>query len=288
MPAKRKAGNSAPAARKTGPGAKSSRTTKTSLTSDDNESDVPPFKPAKRARGATSQAAKDDDDDDDDLGYGRGPAKSTTIEQHLMDQNKKSKEFISAFKSQIAEGREQTQAALAKLRRELGDPQNDSSNNMAEIFTVLQTSVRTALSADDNPLFEKTQQLVSLSHAILDCHRKAERDSRKQNIQSPREIWKQDEEGMRKLLEYGKIFGEKVVEGWISPDDRGGDRESQEESDNVDEGEDSEVENLAKGLFEWRRKGRGLGKSDESWGGLARKQMVAMAGVVRTLPSELK
>lgn len=177
---------------------------------------------------------------------------------------------------------------MANISTRRGDPQNDSSNNMAEIFTALQSSVRTALSTEDNPLFEKTQQLVGLSHAILDCHRKAERDSRKQNVQSPREIWKQDEEGMRKLLEYGKIFGEKVVEGWISPDDRGRDREDQEESDDGSGGEDSEVENLAKGLFEWRRKGRGLGKSDESWGGLARKQMVAMAGVVRTLPSELK
>jgi hypothetical protein len=99
----------------------------------------------------------------------------------------------------------------------------------------------------------------------------------------------QDEEGMRKLLEYGRLYGERVVEGWISPrdhQDRDGGEEEDESSDDEDKGNMSEAENLARGLFEWRRKGRGLVKGEESWGVVARRQMVALAGVVRTLPSK--
>ncbi len=92
---------------------------------------------------------------------------------------------------------------------------------------------------------------------------------------------------MRKLLEYGKAYGKKVVEGWITPGDKHPDSETDEEDDSNDERERrSEAENLAKGLFEWRRKGWGLGKGEETWGMAARKQMVALAGVVKTLPSK--
>lgn len=96
---------------------------------------------------------------------------------------------------------------------------------------------------------------------------------------------------MRKLLTYGKTFGEKVVEGWITPhcNDEVGHGAGEGWNDEVvDENGEvlSETENLAKGLFEWRRRGRGLLKEGkESWGVVARKQMVALAGVVRTLPS---
>lgn len=97
---------------------------------------------------------------------------------------------------------------------------------------------------------------------------------------------------MRKLLEYGRVFGERVVEGWITPsappgeggmDDHGDGGSSGGEDD--DAGDVSEAENLARGLFEWRRKGCGLKGGAESWGVAARRQMVALAGVVRTLPS---
>ncbi|KAK4122731.1 hypothetical protein N657DRAFT_646462 [Parathielavia appendiculata] len=92
---------------------------------------------------------------------------------------------------------------------------------------------------------------------------------------------------MRKLLEYGRLYGERVVEGWITPRDQD---EGDEDGDSNGEEEKkkmSEAENLARGLFEWRRKGRGLpGKAEESWGVAARRQMVVLAGVVRTLPSK--
>lgn len=90
---------------------------------------------------------------------------------------------------------------------------------------------------------------------------------------------------MRKLLGYGKAFGEKVVEGWIMPHCTAGDGDGAEEGGEDDAEGSSEVENLAKGLFEWRKKGRGMleVEVDESWGVAARKQMTALVGVVRTL-----
>jgi hypothetical protein len=117
------------------------------------------------------------------------------------------------------------------------------------------------------------------------------RDSRApEELASPRETWERDEEGMRKLLEHGRVFGERVVEGWITPsapgEDGGGGSDSGASEDD-DGGDGSEAENLARGLFEWRRKGCGLkGGQQESWGVVARRQMVALAGVVRTLPSK--
>jgi hypothetical protein len=49
----------------------------------------------------------------------RGSSKPATIEQHLMDQNKKSKEFIQGFKEQVAQGRAHAHSALAKLKQDL-------------------------------------------------------------------------------------------------------------------------------------------------------------------------
>ena len=98
---------------------------------------------------------------------------------------------------------------------------------------------------------------------------------------------------MRKLLEHGRVFGERVVEGWITPsapgEDGGGSDDSGAGEDD-DGGNGSEAENLARGLFEWRRKGCGLNwkGAEESWGVVARRQMVALAGVVRTLPSKVE
>ncbi|KAK4038124.1 6d24efdd-47e8-48fc-a4f6-c9a3cf6d6fdb [Parachaetomium inaequale] len=292
MPPKRKAKDAASPTRQPGPRARSTRISKASPATDGNESDALPARPGKRARKTTSRPAKQDDDLDDDFGGygGRGSSKPATIEQHLMEQNKKSKEFIQGFKEQVAQGRAHAHSALAKLKQDLAkshDPGND--NNLADVYATLQTAAQTR-STKDNPLFEQTQQLLRLSRAILSCHQTADRDSRTQEVVSPRETWKQDEEGMRMLLGYGKVFGERVVEGWITPhDDKvgGGDGEEDGESGGEEDKESlSEAENLARGLFEWRRKGGALLKGEESWGVAARRQMVALAGVVRTLPSK--
>ncbi|KAK3297610.1 uncharacterized protein B0H64DRAFT_392575 [Chaetomium fimeti] len=289
MPPKRKAKDATasptgqPASRR-----RSSRTSKTSPATDGDESDALSARPSKRSRGASSRTAKQDDGGDGLGNYGGSSSGPATIEQHLMGQNKKSKEFIQGFKEQVAQGRAQTQATLSRLKQNLAKPPDAGNGNLADIYATLQTAAQTTLSTKDNPLFEQTQHLLRLSRAILDCHRTAERDSRTQELVSPREVWEQDEEGMRKLLGYGKVFGEKVVEGWITPHSEqvcDGEGDDDGESSGEDREGSSEAENLAKGLFEWKRKGWGLLKGDESWGVAARRQMVALAGVVRTLPS---
>ncbi|KAL2195780.1 hypothetical protein P885DRAFT_38952 [Corynascus similis CBS 632.67] len=221
---------------------------------------------------------------------------SATIEQYLMEQNLKSKDFIRSFKEQVVRGRQRCHDALAKLKQDLAKgPGGTSNDSFAGIYaSLLQTATSAAAaqptvaaSTRDNPLFEQTQYLLRLSRAVLACHRTADRDSRAQQelLALPRETWKQDQEGMRKLLGYGKAFGEKVVEGWIMPHCTAGDGDGAEEGGEDDAEGSSEVENLAKGLFEWRKKGRGMleVEVDESWGVAARKQMTALVGVVRTL-----
>ncbi|KAH6850874.1 hypothetical protein B0I37DRAFT_414249 [Chaetomium sp. MPI-CAGE-AT-0009] len=289
MPPKRKVKDAAasptrqPASRR-----RSTRTSKTSPATDGDESDALSPRPSKRSRGASSRIAKQDDGDDGLDNYGRSSSRPATIEQHLMDQNKKSKEFIQGFKEQVVQGRTQAQATLSRLKQNLAKPPDAGNGNLADIYATLQTAAQTTLPTKDNPLFEQTQHLLRLSRAILDCHRTVERDSRTEELVSPRETWEQDEEGMRKLLGYGKVLGERVVEGWITPhSEKAGDGEGGDDGESG--GEDgeglSEAENLARGLFEWKRKGSGLLKGEKSWGVAARRQMVALAGVVRTLPS---
>ncbi|KAL2185177.1 hypothetical protein L209DRAFT_756194 [Thermothelomyces heterothallicus CBS 203.75] len=299
MPPKRTAKDCAPRGRQALSRTRSARTSKTTPVTDANDSDALSMRPAKRARGAASRVTKRDEDDDNLDNWGRASSKPSTIEEHLMDQNDKSKEFIQGFKEQVAGVRERTHNALAKLKQDLTQACSDNgkSTDLSLYSTQLETTSAAAQSTTpstkDNPLFEQTQHLLRLSRAVLACHRTADRDSRTQQelLALPREMWKQDEEGMRKLLSYGKTFGEKAVEGWITPHCTVGvgDGVGEEQSDGaVDEnGEEglSEAENLARGLFEWRRGGRGLSREgEESWGVAARKQMVALAGVVRTLP----
>ncbi|KAK4234000.1 hypothetical protein C8A03DRAFT_19025 [Achaetomium macrosporum] len=288
MPPKRKARDAVSPDRPSKSLTRPSRASKASPDTDGNNSEDLPTRPAKKTRGTSSRTARQDDDLDDDFGhYARSSSKPTTIEQHLMDQNKKSKEFIQNFKEQVTQGRETFHDTLARLKQDLLKCRDADDDDLSGIHATLRASVP-SFSTKDHPLFEQTQQLIRLSRAILKCHQTADRDSRTVDLKSPRETWKQDEEGMRKLLEYGKLHGEKVVEGWITPTTS--EQKHQGTDDDDDDGEDSgedkeimtEAENLAKGLFEWRRKGRGLLKA-EGWGVAARRQMVALAGVVRTL-----
>ncbi|KAK4122730.1 hypothetical protein N657DRAFT_476016 [Parathielavia appendiculata] len=142
MPPKRKAKGSASPARRTG------RTSKTSPATDEHESDTITAGPTKRAREASSRAAKQNaDSDDDDFGtYGRASLKPATIEQHLMDQNKKSKAFIQGFKEQVAQARDQLHEILARLKQDLCVPRAPLSYQTSlspDIFDVLITDRRT-------------------------------------------------------------------------------------------------------------------------------------------------
>lgn len=166
-------------------------------------------------------------------------------------------------------------------------PQLSGTDNVSDVYNILQTAASQALSTKDNPLFEQTQHLLRLSREILKCHQTVEKDSSTPDLASPRETWEQDTEGMRRLLEYGKTYGEKVVEGWITPGDRCKQVVSGEGEDSSGDDEEekrNEAENLARGLFEWKKRKERLLRGEESWGVVARRQMVALAAVVRTLP----
>ena len=85
---------------------------------------------------------------------------------------------------------------------------------------------------------------------------------------------------MRQLLNYGRKYGEKLVEGIISPD--GNVEDGPSTKDGEKEGEQlSEPETLAVGLFENSKKKSG---ETETWGRVAHAQVRALAAVVRTVP----
>ncbi|KAL2019103.1 hypothetical protein VTK56DRAFT_10054 [Thermocarpiscus australiensis] len=282
MPPKRKAAspNVPPVSR-----ARSAKAAKASPATDgnDQESDFLAPRPAKRARRAPSRAAKLGEDLDDDFEYGGSRAsKPATVEQHLMEQSKKSKEFIQGFKEQVTRGRDRVHETLEKYKQDLLNSHESQKTDLEDIYTILRTAAQT-LDTKDNPLFAQTQQLLRLSRAILKCHHAAERDARPrlEQLASPRETWKQDEEGMRKLLQHGRLYGEKIAERVINPE--GGQEEEEEESSGSDKENRGETEDLARGLFEKSRKG--LERKEETWGVAARRQMVALAGLVRTLPA---
>ncbi len=85
---------------------------------------------------------------------------------------------------------------------------------------------------------------------------------------------------MCELLEWGRIHGEKAVERWITPEEKCAGEDKEAGDRGLGEEERGEAEGLAKGLFGWRK----MEGAGESWGVAARRQMVALAGVVRTLP----
>jgi hypothetical protein len=153
------------------------------------------------------------------------------------------------------------------------------------MYATLHAAAHT-LSTDDNPLFEHTQLLLRLSRSILKCYAKTEAETRGNYgagplaSLSPRKVWEQDEEGMSKLLACGKEVALKAVEGWINPSSTeasSSDGPLAEGDGEVDGAE--EVDGLARGLF-----GKSNAKAKaESWGLGAKRQMLALAAVVRTL-----
>lgn len=48
-----------------------------------------------------------------------GSKPAATVEQHLMEQNRKSKEFIQGFKEQVVNGQDRLYETLAGLKRDL-------------------------------------------------------------------------------------------------------------------------------------------------------------------------
>ncbi|KXX74232.1 hypothetical protein MMYC01_209653, partial [Madurella mycetomatis] len=65
-------------------------------------------------------------------------------------------------------------------------------------------SVAQTPTTDENPLFAQTQQLLRLGREILECHDRVDGDLREcvaaAGLSNPRDLWKQDAEGMRRVL----------------------------------------------------------------------------------------
>lgn len=120
---------------------------------------------------------------------------------------------------------------------------------------------------ENNPLFKQTQEILRLSRGIVQRHREVEKEAERPGLTTPRETWREDEKEMVRLLTYGRKYGEKLVAGLISPDgvDVAGNN-----------GEGAEVDGMVAELFKcWG--------STDTWGRVARDQVKALTGMVRTL-----
>jgi len=126
---------------------------------------------------------------------------------------------------------------------------------------------RLMVDKEKNPLYQQTQEMMRLCRRIVQRHRDVEREAERPGLTTPRETWREDGEEMGRLLTYGRQYGEKLVSGLISPNE-------------VDvagkNGEVGEVDGMVAELFK-------SGKKTDTWGRVARDQVKALSGVVRTL-----
>ncbi|KAK4455704.1 hypothetical protein QBC34DRAFT_390685 [Podospora aff. communis PSN243] len=276
MPLKRKASevdpssNSTPRPRGRPPKNKQPAST---IADDDDGFEVLPKPPLpKRTRKVIPRAKQAGRNQDDRLGTGRGQ-KPTTVEQHLMDQNAKSKEFIQSFREDVTERQGKAHQTLKQFRR---DMDKAHAGQQQELFAGANSAVAST-SLKENPLYQQTQQMLQLCRSILKRHRIAEKESQRPGLVPPRAEWKHDEEKMVALLQCGRQYGEKLAEGLLGPEKVNPEDVAREAEGRGPE----ESENLAAALFEKTREAAGA----DTWGQVAHAQMKALAGVVRTLPA---
>ncbi|KAK1776716.1 hypothetical protein QBC45DRAFT_380636 [Copromyces sp. CBS 386.78] len=272
---------------------------------DDKKPTAAPKRPVKRARKTQSQPARtstsrgqepDDEEDEDDSGDApqvqvaninrkRSKPRNTqpaTVEEYLMEQNQQAKGFLKGFKAELLESQSQADESLAEFKRELHNVQTNDEEDFRKVYATLKAATQDKSKNPNgikemNPLFTKGEQLTKICCDILQRHQLADRDSQQHNPTAPREIWGQDYQKMRQLLDYGRKYGEKLVEGIISPDVESDDSPSK---DGEKEGGLSEPETLAVGLFDNSKKSG----ETETWGRVAHAQVKALAAVVRTAP----
>ncbi|KAK0652188.1 hypothetical protein B0T16DRAFT_387495 [Cercophora newfieldiana] len=240
---------------------------------DDDDFEIRPKPPTKRPRKAQPRAKPTGRNQDDAVGR---PQMPTTVEQHLMDQNSKSKEFIQTFREEVTQGQEKAHKVLEQFKRNLdkahaGQQQElfAGGGNVREVVT--STDVK------ENPLYQQTQHMLRLCRNILERHQTAEKESQRPGLVPPRAAWKRDEQEMVALLQYGRQYGEKlannlVVPGAVNPTE-------------VTLGTEGEGQEEVAGLFEKTREVAGV---DDTWGKIAQAQMMALIGAVTTLPKSGK
>ncbi|KAK3683795.1 hypothetical protein B0T22DRAFT_261160 [Podospora appendiculata] len=215
----------------------------------------------------------EDNSEDDGFRGGRTNLKKplTTVEQHLLEQNKKSRDFIQRYQEQVAGDRGKVHDALARFKQELRHDQAGKQEELAGIYKDVKGAIKTSR-VTKNPLFRKTRDVIRLGRAVLKRHQQAEKALRRPELALPQEAWKRDEERMKQLLQYGRQYGESLLESILSPDDEHATHAPAKASM-------TDTESLALSLFDEGKKAAAAGL----WGRAAHARMEALASVVRTL-----
>ena len=126
-----------------------------------------------------------------------------------------------------------------------------------------------------HPMFEQMEKILEISDEIISIYdRSTEKAPWDHKPRLPRAEWKKDEQGVKDLLRYGRRYGEKLAESIIVP--RNSARLLPPEKNNM-----SDTEGLATELFGGSRRRAEL---TGTWGQVARDQLNAFTGLVRTLP----
>ncbi|KAK5660939.1 hypothetical protein OQA88_12313 [Cercophora sp. LCS_1] len=267
MPPKRKAKEVLPLQSDAAPGPQK-RKVSDAHTREDDVVEIPaPRKPAKRVRNTQPQAKKAVKGDGDFVGY--DPQKPATIEQHLRDQNNKSKQFLQEFKDEVSEGSGKALVALIKSKEDL-----DRVRTVEQDFPRLDQS-STLPNKAENALYQETQKVIHLCRRIHRLHKTAEEETQPEGLKPLRETWKKDEQGLKVLLRYGKQYGERMAENLLSAEER----------DVViakGRGVTDETEQSMQRLFEESRKAM----AEKSWGSVVKAQMKAFSEVIKTLATK--
>ncbi|KAK3387140.1 hypothetical protein B0H63DRAFT_541335 [Podospora didyma] len=231
-------------------------------------------KPTKRARTAQLPAAKkkgSHEKDDSHKGTCQ-PQKPVTVEGHLAELTKKSKEFMHDYKDRLAEEEEDFHEAMAKCKQDLRELPDVHREKMAPIRSELETKAKRI---EEKAVLEKSKKVIQISHQMLKHHEAIDKESQRYTVDMPGDVWKQDEHHLNLLLGYGKKHGQKLVEAIINPAADKYPAVFSQTSTGM-----NEVEDIALGLFENSRKATGI----ETWGKVARAQLKALVGVAKTLP----
>ncbi|KAK1832210.1 hypothetical protein QBC39DRAFT_76888 [Podospora conica] len=240
------------------------------INSDDDLDELISYKrPVKKARKAPAKPRGGGA-----AGGARGGARAgaktkkpaATVEQHLMEQNAKSKEFIQGFREEVRAEREKVWGALEKMKAGLERTAAAAQKKPVADYDRLKTAP-VMVDKGNNPLYKQTQELMRLSRSMVHRHRALERETERPGLNTPRETWKEDGEEMSKLLACGRQYGERLVAGLISPDGVG-------EIGNDAGG--GEVDGMVKELFT-------SVETSDTWGRVAGDQVKALTEVVKTL-----
>lgn len=125
---------------------------------------------------------------------------------------------------------------------------------------------------EDHALHQQTQQLIRLCRSMLNCHENAEKAFQRPGLVNPQARWKQDEKKMAELLRCGRHYGEKLVEGLLSPEE------------GTPAGDIEGEEGLVAEMFE--KSSRAV--EEEGWGPIAQAQLKALTSIMRTVPGSGK